>query len=87
MSTTATQWPVEIVTLRALANATPDTGEGSRGHLRDSFAWDVEDDYRRAIEGDERVRDLYDDHPSLRRIAFMCRRDARDAAERWRAQQ
>ena len=74
-----------------IAEHTPDTGEGSRGHLRHDAAWEIADDYRKAMAGDERIRELYQldengQRLTLARIAEMCERDAANAVDRWTAE-
>jgi hypothetical protein len=79
-------FPPAIIALQEMARATADTGEGSRGHLRDDFVWTLVDDFIRACEGDESVRSEYADHPRLERIKAMCETDALNALARWRHQ-
>ena len=78
--------PPEIRALRARAKLTPDRGEGSRGHLRDEFVWQLEEDYRRASAGDESVRDEYGDERSLAQIMVLCREDALRVLVLWAKQ-
>lgn len=61
-----------IARIRAVAEATPNPCEGSAGHLRDEFAWEVEDDLRKLRAGE-----------SLDFTEDALRADCVAALERW----
>ena len=71
--------------MQMIVDDTPDTGEGGRFQFRSDFAWDVQNTYRRAVEGDASV--LYEDeYDTLEKIRTACVRDAQKAVARWTAE-
>ena len=67
----------------AIVEATPDTGEGGRWHLRAEFAWETREDYNRAAEGDESILSFYEDGLTLDDVKAANVRDAAKAVARW----
>lgn len=76
--------PIKV--MERMAYATPNPCEGSIGHLRSDFAWELVDDYRRACESDESILGVYDPPTPCSTFAEVrrsCTKDAVDAIIRW----
>ncbi len=54
----------------------PDGGEGSAWHYASENAWQIRDDYRRAIERDRSMLHEWDENWMFDKIAAACLRDA-----------
>jgi nucleoside diphosphate kinase len=62
-----------IAAVRAMAEATPNPCEGSLGHLRDDFAWELEQNYIDATKAGDTAEQA------------ACLVDAAEALARWSA--
>lgn len=69
-----------------IVESTPDGGEGGRFHTRSEFAWEIREDYRRAVVQDPRVLADYDEDYTYADIQAECVRQAARAVASWTRQ-
>ena len=76
------EYPTILRLLREIANATPNPCEGSRGDIRDSFVWNLEEDWREAGNAAYRER-VFDVPMTADEVEQSVIADAWSAFRRW----